>query len=161
MVLLMVDRPVFLRLRGATVSAESSGHILAMHFPVRMLLMLMDPTGGTAGTESKAHQTRSWQKWRTKTLRDGGSKITISIIFTSIFSLAVGDYQILVTGYIYVVGITIGVPKQVVFKRCNKLSSEIPNSHSPVSECQEKMVLIEEDECRRCHEFSAANFNEL
>lgn len=86
---------------------------------------------------------------------------TFSVILSSFVSFAVGDYEILITGYVDVVCVTVRVPQQVIFKRGDQLSSEIPHSNRSVPECQEEVIFIEKYEGRWCHEFCPANFSQF
>lgn len=76
-------------------------------------------------------------------------------------SLAVWYDEILVTGYVYVICVTIRMPQKVILERSYKFSTEVPHSHSSISKGQEQLILIQENKCRWRHKFRFANFRKL
>lgn len=76
-------------------------------------------------------------------------------------SLAIGNDELLIACYINIVCVTVWMPQKVILKWSHKLPTEVPNSNSPVSECQEQLVLIKKDKCRWSHEFRSVYFSKL
>ena len=59
------------------------------------------------------------------------------------------DDDVLLRGDIDVVRVAVGMPQLVIFERGNLVPGQVPDGDGILSEGQEKLVLVKEDECRR------------